>query len=220
MAIAYDTSTANAFTASATSTTFSHTCTGSDLILWVGVSIRPTRTISSVTYNGVTMTQSGNNSFTGAVDNYLYYLVNPATGANDVVVTQSASDTFNTCSISFTGASQSVQPDATSEVNSTTTTSFSQSVTSVADNTAAVIYGDAASGSALTAGANTTIVNQPEVLFTGAFLLRSTADKTPAGTFTLAATSASQTFGACMATIKPSAASFTPSPAMHLRQLM
>lgn len=203
MAIAFDAKTGFTYSGSTVTQTYSHTCSGSDRILFVGVSIRNTRTITSVTYNGVAMTQSGSSIGVGTVVDYLFYLVNPATGTNTVSITQSAADTITSCSISYTGASQTGQPDATSTGGPTTTTSYSQSVTSVADNCFAVLYGNAASGAALIAGSNTTIRNQPEVLFTGAFLIDSTAAKTPAGTFTLAVTSSSQNFGGCMASFKP-----------------
>ena len=211
MAIAYNTHTSASFNASASNLTYSHTTSGSDRMLFVGVSVRNTRTVTSVTYNGVTMTQAGSTSATAGILNYLFYLINPAAGTNTVSVTQSAVDTITSCSISYTGVKQTSQPDATSSNSSTTTTSYSQSVTSVADNCFSVLYGDANSGATLTAGANTTIRNQPEINFTGGFLIDSTAAKTPAGTFTLNVTSASQTFAGCMASFSPAILASSPS---------
>lgn len=204
MAIAFDSKTNFLYNASTATHTYSHTCSGVDRILFVGVSVRDTRTVTGVTYNGVSMTQSGSLSTTTGIKNYLFYLVNPSTGSNTVSITQSASDTITSCSISYTGAAQSGQPDATSVGGPSSGVSYSQSVTSVADNCFAILYGDNNSGATLTAGSNTTIRNNCEVAFTGAFLLDSTTAKTPAGTFTLAFTSASGSAAACMASFKPS----------------
>jgi hypothetical protein len=209
MAIAFDAKTGFTFNSSASNITYSHTCTGSDEILWVGVSIRSTRTVTSVTYNGVAMTQSGSTSGTANILNYLFYLTNPATGTNTVSVTQSAADTITSCSASFTGVNATGQPDATSVGGPTTTTSYSQSVTTVADNCFEIMYGDVNSGGAITAGANTTIANQPEVSFTGAFMAYSTTAQTPAGTATLAFTLSSASVAACMASFKPVSTSIT-----------
>jgi len=205
MAIAIDTSTSTATGTSATVTANGHTCTGSDLILFCGISIRSTRTITvAPTYNGATMTLAGTTSGTSGITNRLYYLLNPTTGSSiAVVATQSASDNFAVATISYSGVNQTGQPDATSSGGPTTTTAYSQSVTSVADNCFAVLWGDGNGGAALTAGANTTIINQPEVAFTGAFLIASTAALGSAGIFTLAVTSASQTFAGCMASFAP-----------------
>lgn len=194
---------------SSTPTSASHTAAAGD-ILWFGVSIRDTRTITAApTWNGQTMTQSGSASGTTGVTNYLYYLNVVTGGTAAVSCTQSVSDNWAVATISFTGANTSGQPDATSVGGPSSAVSYSQSVTSVADNCFAVLYGDNNSGAAITAGANTTIANQPEIAFTGAFLAYSTAAKTPAGTFTLAFTSASGTASACMASFKPISASTT-----------
>lgn len=204
MAIAFDTKTAFTFNAAATNITYSHTVTGSDTILWVGVSILATATIGAVTYNGTSMTQFGGGSVgTAAIKDYLFYLIAPTTGTNTVSVSQNTSTQITSCSASYTGVAQTGQPDATSLGGPTTTASYSQSVTSVADNCFAILYGNASSGSAITAGTNTTVRNQPEVSFCGAYMVDSAAAQTPAGTFTLAFTSASQSVAGCMASFKP-----------------
>ena len=69
--------------------TFSHTCSGTERYLVVGVSrgLSP-GTITGVTYAGVAMTSIGTSA--GATLVHLWGLIAPATGANDVVVTASA----------------------------------------------------------------------------------------------------------------------------------
>lgn len=216
MAIAFGTKTGMTTGSSTTPTSASHTLAAGD-ILWFGVTIRDTRSISvAPAWNGQTMTLSGSTSGTTGVTNRLYYVIASSGASSTVSCTQSASDNWAVATISFTGASASGIPDATSVGGPSTATSYSQSVTSVADNCFAVLYGDNNSGAALTAGSNTTIANQPEIAFTGAFLAYSTAAKTPAGTFTLAFTSASGTAACCMASFAPDSGGATAFPRLAL----
>lgn len=113
MAIARDTFTNGAF-ASGTSRTYSHTCTGTDLILFVHVFINTTADrISSVTYAGTPMTLL--HKFSPGASRYLYLfaLTNPATGANNVVVSASASTAIGSNAFSYTGVEQTSQPEVT-----------------------------------------------------------------------------------------------------------
>lgn len=186
-----------------TTHTFSHTMgTGVNGILFVGATVHIAQTVTGITYNGVAMTSVGSKATASAIT-YLFYLLAPATGANNVVVTSSLSDTITASSMSFTGAKQSGQPDASSTGGVTTTTAYSQAVTTIADNCWTVFVGIANGGSALTKGAATIILNQPEVLAYGMFTLQSSDLTTPAGTSTLAVTSASQGFSGVMASISP-----------------
>jgi hypothetical protein len=95
--------------------TFSHTTSGADRLLLVGVTC-VNATISSVTYNGVGMTavESGGASIR------LYALVAPATGANNVVVTLSTDEAVCAVAASYTGVDQTtgyngVQSSATGD---------------------------------------------------------------------------------------------------------
>ncbi len=98
--------------------TYSHTCTGSQLILFVSVVDDTTNgadKIAGVTYAGVSMTRiisMFNNP--GNEPLFLYMLTAPATGANNVVITSTANITVSSAAVSYTGAAQSGQPDATS----------------------------------------------------------------------------------------------------------
>jgi hypothetical protein len=206
MAITFDAKTVTKTGSSATITSNTHTCSGSDTILLCGITIRSTRTITvAPTYNGVTMSLAGAASTTSGILNYLYYLVNPTLGsALAISATQSASDSFACATISYNGAAQTLQPNSYSTGGPTTTISYSQAVTTTSSGCQAVLWGNASGGSALTAGTNTTIINQPEVAFTGAFLIASTAVQDGAGSFTLAVTSSSQTFAGSMMAITPS----------------
>lgn len=144
MAIALDTSGRNDVAAS-TSFSFSYTCTGSNLVLVVvfGTSGGATSHISSVTYAGVTMTQIDDKNFIGDGHSYAYYLIAPATGANNVIITTDGTALDMTVeSISYTGAAQSGQPDNFAYNTASATANFVESVTTVADNCWVVFYAD------------------------------------------------------------------------------
>lgn len=167
MAIALDSTTA-ASGATASSHTFSHTCTGSDLILFV-TATGANGDVTGITYNSVAMTKINSTVTDSAVlFTSLWYLVNPSTGANNVVITTSTATGVVGSSASYTGVNQTGQPDASTTVASSTTTSYSSSVTSVANNCWTIATSRTGNGFALTAGANTVVRNQPESIRFGA----------------------------------------------------
>jgi hypothetical protein len=143
MAVAFDAaSTAKGTTGSFT---FSHTCTGSNLILTVGVAINAaaSATVNAVTYNGVALTKV--DSIANSISSDLWYLVGPATGAHSIVVALSASGAMTVCNAaSYTGVSQStplgtkVTASGNSNTPSVTVTSATGQlvVDSVAQNSA------------------------------------------------------------------------------------
>lgn len=116
MAVAFDAvgpSSAGQSATATTTTSWSHTCTGSNRLLVVGVAVgaNPSTGITtSATYNSVAMTSIGTQqSGTGSAFGYIqmFSLVAPATGANTVAVTTSATvDALSAGSVSFTGVSQ------------------------------------------------------------------------------------------------------------------
>lgn len=115
MAIAYDSSSSGS-ASSAGSVTVSHTCSGSDRLLIACISsVVPGDTVTSVTYNGVSMTLVDKVPTQSNVETYMYYLLGPATGTNDIVVTSSATPLILLCAAaSYTGVLQSGFPDAQS----------------------------------------------------------------------------------------------------------
>ena len=154
MAIAFD-ATAHGVANPGSSLTYAHTCTGSNLLLFVGIEGDSTNDIiTGVTYNSVAMTRvdalpattSGNRWF------YLYYLVGPATGANNVVVSASSSIFISAVSASYTGAQQSGVPDSSNKGGATTGTSLSISTTTVADNCWVVGYMNGAAAASASGG--------------------------------------------------------------------
>ena len=120
--------------------TFSHTCTGSDLVLLVFPLTRDGESgdgaISAITYNGVSMTQEATRD--SLVDTYgeVWSLTNPATGANDVSITFVSSGTarrHRSIAISYTGVDQSTSVEASNTATGNSTTP-SVSVTTLTDN--------------------------------------------------------------------------------------
>lgn len=115
MAIAFDNASSKD-AGNVSSSTLSHTCTGSGLVLIVGVVADSAAAPTSVTYNGVGMTAT----VTPGTSNTMWYLVNPATGANNIVVTFAASHYFNIGAMSFTGCNTSSPIGVTGTSSGTT----------------------------------------------------------------------------------------------------
>lgn len=129
--IALDTST-DGGTATATSLTFAHTCSGNNRILFVAVSNNTsdnTDYVTGVTYGGVSMTQVESFHSPGLGGHELYALLNPATGANNVVISASGSVALYGVASSYTGVKQEGQPDAENSATSDPVTTLSASVT-------------------------------------------------------------------------------------------
>lgn len=157
-AIAID-ATANGGGTTATSISWSHTTTGSNRILFVGFRFASaTNDVTSVTYNGVAMTAITCSAAPQAAQfACLYYLVAPATGLNTATVNLSSSVRVEPVSISYTGASQTGVPDATSVATTTASNSVTATLTTVANNSWVVGYGYS-SGATITEGNAGTVV--------------------------------------------------------------
>lgn len=112
MAIAFDSVTSGA-SSTWTSRTFSHTCTGSNLMLFVDCMGNAWDTITGVTYNGVSMTLvSKLKQWAQNIYWYTFALFNPSPWANNVVVTSSVSTSIYATSTSYTWVSQTTTFDA------------------------------------------------------------------------------------------------------------
>jgi len=107
MAIAFDAQSSSGGYASATSISWSHTCTGANRVLIVGArgTGAASDVITGVTYAGVALTKVGS-SYKGSSDRWvsLWRLVGPATGANTITISGSNSDILMGSSASYTGA--------------------------------------------------------------------------------------------------------------------
>ena len=208
--IAFDSETENVVGTSVTSLTFSHTNTGSNLALVVGVAVNSaTDVLTGVTYNGVAMTRINATQYSTTAWEYLYAMVAPTTGANNVVVSLSVANPVWAHAVSYTGVSQTGLPDAQTTNNATTGTSITTSITTVANNAWIVTYARNFAAS-VTAGTN--------------FVLRSTAFPiaigdtnaaiTPAGATSVTANDGSS--GAWTINIL----SLAPAPAVSLTSIL
>lgn len=115
MSIAFDAKTLGAATSpSSSSTTFSHTVSGADRFLAVaGVTYNFSTSTPNptATYNGVSMTVVAQNVFVFSANNWRahqFYLPNPSTGVNNVVITAaSGTGILRGLAASYTGVDQS-----------------------------------------------------------------------------------------------------------------
>lgn len=208
MAIAFDAQSASGFSGG-TTLTWSHTCSGSDRILIVGV-YDGLNNVTGVTYNGTSLTACGNLAMSGGASGQnirLFYLINPSTGANNCVVSASASGSLYGTGMSYTGAKQTGQPDSQNTGGSASTTSLTVNTTTVADNSWLVGFGY---GQTASAGTGTTFRGQPvsAVLFG----MDSNGAKSPAGSYGLNFTQSANFAGMCVASISPAASSATFTP--------
>jgi hypothetical protein len=199
MAIAYDTSSKGTDTTS-TGQSWSHTCTGSDRLLVVGVSHTAATdgTLTGITYNGAAMTKAASIRRSDNVCwTQLWYLVGPASGSNTIQITLSGSTRHSATASSYTGVKQTGQPDASTSTNASGDQVCTVSTT--ADNSWGVIVGQSASAAA---GTNVT-ERQLETSF-GQFHGDSNGPKTPAGSFSMTMTGTGAGTGV-MATFAPAA---------------
>jgi len=213
MAIAFDNATDGGFLGGVTSLTFSHTVgTGANRILFVQACTYSTAAdITGITYAGVSMTAVGNASSKAVSDPdrfvYLYVLPNPASGANNVVISTSASVLIGGAASSYTGALQTSTVDqSTTARNVVGVTNFTTTLTSIANNCWTVIAVFNTDSSPMTAGAGTTIRVKDTPI--NSCIADSNAAITPAGSTSLIINSSGNVnWATVMASFAPSIAS-------------
>lgn len=200
MPIAFDaTSTATG----AATLTWSHTCTGNSRILFVGVlDTVAADNVTGATYAGVAMTLIAKQANSAGQYAYLFYLISPATGANNIAVTASAADVLRGDAISYTGAKQSNQPDSSNTGTAVASATFAPSTTSVADNCWIVSFGKNLSG-ANTAGANT-VVRQDSGAVDGCYMADSNAARSAGANALNLSTAVATDWAGVIASIAPS----------------
>lgn len=183
--------------------TFSYTTgTISDGIMLVGIRIYDAGDRigpAEPTYAGVTMTQLTKNALGGDYM-YLYYLLNPAAGTNNLVVDVREIYRCEVGIITLSGAKQSGQPDATA-TGSGSSTDVTATLTTVASGSVGVLFGvlNGASG-ALTSGTDCTVAayttDRSGIGYSGA--------KSPAGSLAMHMTAGGTgAWGALAASVAP-----------------
>lgn len=156
MAIAFDASTTPGSFPTGSSS-WSHTTSGSNRILFVGITSVAGDLVTAVTYAGASMTLIGKATRPGgAVTTYLYYRIAPTSGANNVAVTITGSVQWAGNAVSYTGVNQTGQPDSFAQVTASSVTTFTTSTTVVNQN-AWLIAGVTLSASPVTAGSGTVV---------------------------------------------------------------
>lgn len=217
--IAFDAASNSGYQAASSGYTWSHTCTGSDRYLTVGIAMLSlAQTVTGITYNSVAMTFLGaQNSVSGAARVELWGLIAPSTGSNTISVTLSGSIASAGCASSYTGVHQSVPTEAFNSAQATNVgaADATVNVTTVADNDW-VVDMVATDDTAITVGSgNTSRGNVTGVGGSGA-MGDNNAAKTPAGSVTMSWTNvgALATWSIAAIALRPIAASggsvFTP----------
>jgi len=187
LAIAFD-AVSSADGGIAVTNTYSHTCTGSNLTLTTGAVFTqaPTPT-GSATYNSVSMSTGVTNTAIGNTNMYIFYLANPATGANNVVTTGSASCRNYGGSISMTGTNVGSPVGASANANGTSTTPSVSVTTSFANSmlvNTVFINDTVAAQSPSATGTNQTSRYQRTHVSGGVANLGSTQTTTSTGSYT------------------------------------
>lgn len=181
--IAFDAA-SNTSTSGASPMTWSHTCTGSNRALVVVISQTTGGDVSAVTYNGTAMTQVDISNFTGTKQLYTYLLLAPASGAHTVSISFTSTN-LSAVAASYTGVKQASGPDAHNKFTGASSTSYAESLSSVADNCWHISgVGGSNPANAISAGASTTVRQHTEANQTVA-IADTNALITPAGSNTL-----------------------------------
>lgn len=140
MAIAFDAS--SKATTTSSSTTWSHTCTGANQILFVAGDVGASP-LATVTYNGVSMNALAN-IVAGANKFQIFYLLNPTSGANTISASGLGTGLCGTAS-SYTGVQSTGAGflDSSADNGPTNTSSFTTSTSVVAPNCWLIGFGQA-----------------------------------------------------------------------------
>lgn len=158
-AIAVDGTASTSSPASAANLTWSHTNTAGNVMVVTFSNVN--QTPSSVTYNGVAMTQAffRDSGIDGGTDIFGYYLMNPGTGTHDVVVTVSASTYRFGTSITFSGA-YTAAIGATTTQEQASGTGITTPITTTSDNSYLVDVIAINTNAPTASGGQTTILAQ------------------------------------------------------------
>lgn len=156
MAVAFDAVTKQDSSGYVNSLTFSHTTSGSNRGLVVGIACRTgTADISGVTYNGVSMTAKKTQENTNVCGVRTWSLSAPASGTNNVVVTLSNYRLLTAIATSFTDVDQTDMIEATEGTNTYGATA-TDDITTITDGGIVVDFLNTQSARTITVGASQT----------------------------------------------------------------
>lgn len=199
MAIAFDTSSFNSWT-TGTSHTLSHTCSGYDRLLVVTLYINSNSDrITNVTYNSISMSRINFINNWSSEWIYMYYLLNPSTGTNNIVATTSSSTTVIMQNTSYNEVSQTWQPNISWVSWYATRTTTETFLTTTIDNCWTIwIFRTWTNMTAISGTTLRTWVNATLQIWD------SNWPKTPAGSTSLWVTHTSSTSASIIASFSPS----------------
>lgn len=185
--IGFDASSNSGYQAAQSSYSWSHTCTGNNRYLLVGISMLSlAQTVSGITYNSVALTFLGaKSSITGAARVELWGLVAPSTGSNTIAVTLTGSIASAGNASSYADVNQSLSTEAFNSNQATNigAADATVTVTTVADNDWCVDI-LATDDTAVTVGAGQTQTGNVSGAG-GSSAMSYKGPKTPAGTVTM-----------------------------------
>lgn len=198
--IAFDSTTA--YGLSGSSQNNNYTVTGANPLLFVAIALKTPDTISAApTYDSVSMTLIDSTTISAVGWTcYLYYLRSPNPGTNTLATTTSSLGTTGLMiATSYTNTNQSSQPDITAKSGPTTTTNYTQSVTTATSNAWVIMVGIADSNLAITADNGTVVRTVLQRLY----FCDSGVRQPSSGAYTLGVSSASQAFTGIICSFKP-----------------
>ena len=203
MAIALDSSSGSGVSTSSLS--YSHTISGSDRILIMGVTFATGTSINGTpTYGGVSMTQidsviaAAGSTFSNT---YFFYLLAPTVGTANIVINGSTSNYIYSSAISYTGVDQTNPIDASGSFTQASSTSITKSITTTADNCWLSSFTVSGTANSISAGTN---VTQRQNIGPGWCASGDTnAAQTPAGSYGQTWTGASDSRALFVVALKP-----------------
>lgn len=109
--------------------TFSHTSTGSNLVGLVSIQAIAGDVVSAVTWGGNAMTLVDKQDRGDGRYDSLWIITGPSTGPQTISITNSGGNQIKARAITYTGAAQSGQPDASNKTTNSSASSISLSFT-------------------------------------------------------------------------------------------
>lgn len=208
MAISYNTSTTSRVAGGSATVTLSHTITGSNTILFIGIENQNNGGFSTLTYAGVSFASnllvSASNSSTS--NGYLYYIYAGAQTANIVVTRNTTTASMYVFGASYAGVNQSMSwtggspTDATTSGNGTGSP-LTGTLTTLTDNSWTILVCEM-DNAGLVAGTGSTQRQTQQPGYVAWGLFDSNAAKTPAGSTSMS-TSGGGGYNYVMASFSP-----------------
>lgn len=169
------------------SRTFSYTCgSGSGRLLVVnfaGDTVAGSDNVTSVTYNSIAMTLIAKTVTGGSRFNYAYYLLNPASGANNVVITVGSNHYIIANAADYSGVL--ALDNSTTHVTGSSVNTLTSSLTTIADNSWVTLFEEGYNGNPLPTAGTGAIRRTADAAFGSVAVFDSNGVITPAGSYSM-----------------------------------